>query len=207
MASVNVNAATREELVDVAGLRPEVADEILKARREGWITSVEALGRVPGVGPATLERLRGTLDLGAPARSGGRGPEEPASRTAEAARSGAETAASVTLGGLEVARRAIGIVGEAQREVARRSTEDAAELGRALVDLAHAQTRHNLETLTALTGGGVDWEQVVRLQGEFLRASVERSARLARRYLEVTQAVIAAAAAPARQGEAGRGAT
>ena len=206
MASVNVNAATREELVDVAGLRPEVADEILKTRREGWITSVETLGRVPGVGPATLERLRGTLDLGAPARSGGRGPGEPAPRTAEATRAGAEAAASVTLGGLEVARRAIGVVGEAQREVARRSTEDAAELGRALVDLAHAQTRHNLETLTALTGS-VDWEQVVQLQGEFLRASVERSARLARRYLEVTQAVIAAAAAPAREGETGRGAT
>ena len=206
MASVNVNAATREELVDVAGLRPEIADEILKARREGWIMSVEALGRVPGVGPATLERLRGTLDLGAPARSGGRGPGEPASRTAEAW-SGAETAASVTLGGLEVARRAIGVVGEAQREVARRSTEDAAELGRALVDLAHAQTRHNLETLTALTGSVADWDQVVRLQDDFLCASVERSARLARRYLEVTQAVIAAAAAPAREGETGRGAT
>ena len=104
-----------------------------------------------------------------------------------------------------MARRAIGIVGEAQREVARRSTEDAAELGRALVGRAHAQTRHNLETLTALTGV-VDWEQVVRLQGEFLRASVERSARLTRRYLEVTQAVITAAAAAVRQDESGRAA-
>ena len=45
--------------------------------------------------------------------------------------------------------------------------------------------------VTALTGV-VDWEQVVRLQGELLRASVERSARLARRHLEVAQAVIAA---------------
>jgi DNA uptake protein ComE-like DNA-binding protein len=35
MASVNVNAATREESVDVAGLGPDVADAILRVRREG----------------------------------------------------------------------------------------------------------------------------------------------------------------------------
>lgn len=86
MARVNVNTASREELVDVAGLRPDVADAILRVRREGRITSVEALGRVPGIGPATLQQLRGALDLDTPAGNGGRGPGEPASRTAEVTR-------------------------------------------------------------------------------------------------------------------------
>ena len=46
MARVNVNTATREDLVNVVGLRPDLADDILEFRRLGKITSVEALGEV-----------------------------------------------------------------------------------------------------------------------------------------------------------------
>src|SRR5215218_10892597 len=107
MARLNVNIASREELVDVAGLRPEVADEVLKLRRKGRIASAEALCEVPGVGPATLEQAREALDFGAPAGDGdGRDREGTASRTtAEAGGSGAEAAASVAYDGLEAARR------------------------------------------------------------------------------------------------------
>ena len=160
MAKVNVNSATRQDLVDVAGLRPDLADEILRFRRRGKLTSVEALGEVPGVGPATLEQLREALDFRDQAGNGDdRGPE---------------------------------------REVVQRSTEGAAELGQALVGLVHEQTQHSLETFTALTSV-VDWDRAFRIQGEFLRASLERTAQLNQRYLEVAQEVTTAAASAAKQ--------
>ncbi len=65
MAKLNVNAATREELVEKAGLRPDVADAILefRGRHGGRITDVEALDELRGIGPATLEQLRSVLDF------------------------------------------------------------------------------------------------------------------------------------------------
>jgi hypothetical protein len=61
MAKPNVHSASRDDLVN-AGIRAEIADEILKRRRKGAIT-LETLGEVPGVGPATLEQLRQALDF------------------------------------------------------------------------------------------------------------------------------------------------
>ncbi len=50
------------------------------------------------------------------------------------------------------------------------------------------QARSNVEAFQAL-GRAVDWDQVVRVQGELLRASFERAAAFNRRYFEVVQAV------------------
>src|SRR4029079_13193015 len=61
MAKPNVHTASRDELVE-AGVRAELADEILKLRRKGKI-DLEALDAVPGVGPATLEQLRKSLNF------------------------------------------------------------------------------------------------------------------------------------------------
>ena len=65
MAKLNVNMATREELVEAAGLRPDLAEAILKFRGKhgGKITDVNALEELPGVGPATIEQLRKALDF------------------------------------------------------------------------------------------------------------------------------------------------
>src|SRR3954468_18217226 len=60
-AKPSVHSATRDELVE-AGVRAELADEILKRRRKGAIR-LEELEEVPGVGPATLEQLRQALDF------------------------------------------------------------------------------------------------------------------------------------------------
>ena len=97
-----------------------------------------------------------------------------------------------------VAEQAVGVA----REVAHQSAEGTAELGRVLVDLTVAQTRQNLETLQALTGAvdwervakAVDWDRLFQVQSEFLRVSFERIARLTQSYLEVSQAVVTAAA-------------
>ena len=68
MAKPNVHTASRDELVE-AGVRAELADEILKLRRKGKI-DLEALDEVPGVGPATLEQLRQSLDFRDQPRNG-----------------------------------------------------------------------------------------------------------------------------------------
>jgi hypothetical protein len=212
---VNVNTASREELLEVGGLRPEIVDEIVKLRRKGKITELEALEQVPGVGPATLEQLRAKLafedragngddrgregerrDSGAPTRA-------MAQAVQGATRAGAEAAESGIGGGLRIAQRAAQQTAEVEREVAHRSAEGTAELGRALLDLVEQQTRHNLETWAALTevvdwnqvAEAVNWDRAFQVQGEFLRASLERAAQLTQRYLEVSQAMMNAAAA------------
>jgi hypothetical protein len=64
-----------------------------------------------------------------------------------------------------------------------------------------------LATLKALTGTvdwdrvtkAVDWDQVFQIQGEYLRASLERATQFTQRYFEVVQTVTSAAADAARR--------
>ena len=57
MAKANVNTTSRAQLVE-AGIRAELADEILKLRRKEKITSLKALNQLPGIGPAFLDQAR-----------------------------------------------------------------------------------------------------------------------------------------------------
>jgi hypothetical protein len=121
---------------------------------------------------------------------------EVADRSEDLARRGAQTL-----------QRTANAAGEIQREVTHRSAEGSAEIGRVLVDLASEQTRHNLETLNALTSAvdwdkvakAVDWDRVFQIQSEYLRVSLERSAQLTRRYFEISQSVMASAASVAKR--------
>jgi hypothetical protein len=127
--------------------------------------------------------------------------------TAEAAREATGRAEDVARHGLHVVQRTTDALGEVQREVAQRSAEHTAELGRVFVDLLQEQTRRNLETFQALAGAvdweqvakAVDWDRVARIQSEYLRVSLERGAQLAQRYLEAAQAVVDAAADAAKK--------
>ena len=100
--------------------------------------------------------------------------------------------------GLETARRTAGAALEIERAVARRSAEGATEVGQVFAELVKEQARSNVEAFQALTRT-VDWDQVARIQGELLRASVERAAAFTRRYFEVVQAVVASAASTTRE--------
>src|SRR4051812_15204098 len=104
MPKLNVNDATRDQLVETAGLRPAVADALLEFRDKhgGKIEDPDALGELPGVGPATLDQLREVLDFrdkgerdkGEKAGNGaGREVRETAERTTEAAASVARSGA------------------------------------------------------------------------------------------------------------------
>jgi hypothetical protein len=207
MAKVNVNSATRDDLVNVAGLRPDIADAVLEFRRKHHrIADAQALEELPGVGPATVEQLRQALDFGdkggnghararaaEAASSAARGGAEADRRAAEG---GARVASATAREGVEVVRRAFGAVAETEREAVGRSVEGAAELGRLWVDLLGEQTRHNVRVAAALSQA-VRWDEVAQVQGEFVRAGLERLQELNRRYLEIvrgmTEAVPAAA--------------
>jgi hypothetical protein len=226
MPKLNVNDATREQLVETAGLRPAVVDALLEFRTEhgGKVVSPEALGELPGVGPATLDQLRDVLDFRDKGEKGGNGSDKAArdaerdvrqttERTAEvttaavrsgtkvaraATETGAQTASTAARSGLQPVERTAGAFGEAQRETAQRSAEATAELGRLFVELLREQTRHNMEVATAF-GRVANWGEIARLQGEFVRASFERMSRLNGRYLEVVQDVMRATVSAAGQ--------
>src|SRR5690348_10526408 len=213
MTKVNVNSATRDDLVNVAGLRPDVADAVLEFRRKHHrIRDAQALEELPGVGPATVEQLRQALDFGdkggnghAQARAAERatGAASPAARGGaeadrRAAEGGARAASTVAREGTEIIRKAFGAAAETGREEAGRVAEGAAELGRLWVDLLGEQTRHNLEVATAL-GRAVRWAEVIEAQAEFVRVSLERFGELNRRYLEIIRGMAETVPAAAKR--------
>ena len=209
MPKVNANTASREELVEAAGLRPDLAEAILEFRGKhgGKITEATVLEELPGVGPATIDQLRKALDFSDKGGNGSdhskadersvretaaRAPEVASSAiqgSAEVARGAAETGARVisttAREGLQAVARTADAVGEVEHEGLSRS----AELGRLWVDLLGEQTRHNLEIASTL-GRAVRWDEVVQVQSDFMRASFERLGELNRRYLEIVQAMM-----------------
>jgi competence ComEA-like helix-hairpin-helix protein len=198
LSKVNVNSASREDLVNIAGLRPDLADAVLGFRRQhGRITDVQALEELPGIGPATLDQLRKTLDFADKGGNGSdqagrdeRGTTETTHKAAEATRQtateGARVAEATAREGVEIVHSVFGAAAETEREVVSRSAEGVAELGRLWMDLLSDQTRHNLEIATSL-GRAVRWDEVLRTQSEFVRASLERLNELNRRYLEIVR--------------------
>ena len=130
-----------------------------------------------------------------------------AEQTAEVTRELTDRTGNLIQQGLRVVQGTTDAVRALPREVARQSAEGTAEIGRTLLSLVHEQTRQNLDTMQALATAvdwnravkAVDWDRVFEIQGEFVRASLERSAQLTQRYLEVTQAVMTATAAATRQ--------
>src|SRR5215207_9221350 len=98
MAKINLHEATREQLVDSAGLRPLVAEAVLKVRDEcgGEIADISALkdavSEVKGIGPATLDQLGDVLKVSRQA-------------TKSAAETSTEAAAPAVKAGTEDAHR------------------------------------------------------------------------------------------------------
>jgi phasin family protein len=56
-------------------------------------------------------------------------------------------------------------------------------------DFVNEQTKHNVEVLRTLTQAA-NWGEVVKIQNDFVRTSIERAVQFTRRYFEVAQAVM-----------------
>jgi competence protein ComEA len=68
LAAVNINTATKDELVALEGIGPAKAQAILDYRKaNGPFKSVDDLKNVKGIGAKRLEKLRADITVGPPA--------------------------------------------------------------------------------------------------------------------------------------------
>src|SRR5918993_645648 len=59
MAAVNINTATKEELTSIKGIGEKRAQDIIDYRtKNGNFKSVDALEKVPGIGPGLMKQIR-----------------------------------------------------------------------------------------------------------------------------------------------------
>src|SRR5215467_2740984 len=65
---INLNTANSEQLQEVPGIGPAMADKILEMRKSyGAFKSVDDLRAIKGIGPKRLEKMRKYLTVGKPA--------------------------------------------------------------------------------------------------------------------------------------------
>ena len=64
LAAVNINTATKEELMTVKGIGEKRAQEIIDYRKKnGNFKSVDDLEKVPGVGPGLMKQIRSQVTV------------------------------------------------------------------------------------------------------------------------------------------------
>lgn len=64
MAAVNINTATREELVTLKGIGEKRAQDIIDYRtKNGPFKSVDDLEKVPGIGPGIMKQIRSNVTV------------------------------------------------------------------------------------------------------------------------------------------------
>src|SRR4030095_15624724 len=77
LAALNLNTATKEELIALPGIGPAKAQAILDYRNaHGAFKSVEELKDVKGIGAKRFEKLKGELTVGASAKAPAGAPEK-----------------------------------------------------------------------------------------------------------------------------------
>ena len=87
LAALNLNTATKEELIALPGIGPAKAQAILDYRNaHGAFKSVEELKDVKGIGAKRFEKLKGELTVVASPKNAARPPERAGAATQPAAR-------------------------------------------------------------------------------------------------------------------------
>ena len=110
-------------------------------------------------------------------------------KTAEVMREAAGQAENTIRDGLQTVRQAVDVAAEVERKTVRHAGAGMAEISQALMEAFNEQTQDNAQLFQALTKPA-NWGLATKLQREFLQASLMRTAQLAQRYVEVSQAVM-----------------
>lgn len=95
LAAINLNTATKEELVALPGIGPAKAQAILDHRSaHGPFKSVEQLKDVKGIGAKRFEKLKGELTVVGPGAKAASAPAEKSAATPQRAAKGEVTVAA-----------------------------------------------------------------------------------------------------------------
>jgi hypothetical protein len=179
VAKPNANTASRDELLD-AGVRADIVDEIMKRRRRKGGITLEALGEVKGVGPATLEQLGKALDFKQPSNDKAKGIDKPRrspkGRPASGRRGGRDDQA------VQKAAEQVEPVTDAADAILRAGTEQAADLAAAAVQGAAEAARGTVEAEVQTAGQGTHAtrqavEQTTEAAEDAQHEAVQRSAQ------------------------------
>jgi hypothetical protein len=190
VTKIDLNEATREQLLEDAGLRPLVADAVLKARDErgGGIADIgalkDALGEVKGIGPATLDQLGDVLKVGRKAAKPA--DEKPAEAAPPAAKAGGEEAGRAT----DEAAEATAPVAKVARRTAEETAAPVVEAGvEAAADAATTGTKVARRTAEE-TVAPPAVERTVEVVSEVARRRAEAAERATERAAEVALTVV-----------------
>jgi competence protein ComEA len=67
LAAVNINTATKDELVSLKGIGPTRAQEIIDYRtKNGPFKTVDDLEKVKGIGPGTMKQIKSQISVSGP---------------------------------------------------------------------------------------------------------------------------------------------
>ena len=67
LAAVNINTATKDELVSLKGIGPSRAQEIIDYRtKNGPFKTVDDLEKVKGIGPGTMKQIKSQISVSGP---------------------------------------------------------------------------------------------------------------------------------------------
>jgi competence ComEA-like helix-hairpin-helix protein len=205
---VDVNQATKEQLV-AAGLRPGIAESVLKYREEhGRVADLEDLRSLSGIGPALIEQLKAQFEVVADtpaelatastettaelAEAGGEVAAELGEKAAESAQATVAAAAEpaeavpgkvkeMTAAATRAATRVLPSGPELQ-EATDTATATAEDVGQVWVRTMNAQLEDGMATFRGLVAAR-DYRDVVDLQTKFVSNSVGRLADLQASYL------------------------
>ena len=170
MSKLNVNVATYDELAEVAGLRPELAQAIVKLRDErGKLSNIEELDAVQGVGPATLEQLRQAFSFGPTAEEKAERQQVKVDEKAERDHAKAERER------IEAAQEGERVTGETARKMAE-AGRDAATAG---AQAASSTGRTGLQLIQRTAGS------TAQVQRETMRQTAEGTAELGKLYTDL----------------------
>lgn len=95
LAAINLNTATKDELVGLPGIGPAKAQAILDYRKEhGAFKSVEELKDVKAIGAKRYEKLKGELTVAGPVAAKSAAPKGDKANSAAAQTARADTGAA-----------------------------------------------------------------------------------------------------------------